>query len=405
MHILCIHQYFATPKGSTITRSYEFAWQWVRKGHKVTILTTTSQLRSEDLEQASGWFFKRCRIEGINVLAVTIPYRQQMGMFKRCLAFLVFLLAASVIILFIRKVDVVYATSPPLTVGIPALVARWLRRKKFIFEVEDQWPEALIEAGIIKNKFLIKILLCLEGTIYKHAAAIVALSDGMAEGIREVAEEGKVIHVIPNGADLDFFRSDIDGSAIRRKRRWGDKLVFLHAGAMGKVNGLDFVIDAAEMLKEDGDIVFVLIGDGSQRPGLESRVKELGLTNVEILPSVPKQQLPEIIAATDVVLVIVAFEIMERHAALNKFYDGLSSGKPILLNYYGWQGRLVKDEKAGYGCKLCNLDEFVKKVLYLNSHREELMEMGQNARRIAETKFDLDKLAAQALSIIEAEFN
>jgi glycosyltransferase involved in cell wall biosynthesis len=402
MHILYIHQYFATPLGKTGTRSYEFARRWVAQGHKVTMLTTTTQLTNKDLAQVQGRFFKRFTVDGINVLAMAVPYHQQMGVFKRCLSFLAFLLLATVITLFAKKVDVVYATSTPLTVGIPVLAARWFRLKRFVFEVRDQWPESVVEVGVIKNRFLIRMLLWLERLIYKNASAIVAVSEGMAEGIREVAGQNKPIYVVPNGADLNLFRPDIDGKEIRQKKKWDDKLVFLHTGAMGKINSLDFVIDAAWKLKESRDILFVLIGQGSRKSTLENRVKELGLTNVEIMPSVTKEQLPPILAAADVIMVVIGnFPIIERHASLNKFYDGLSAGKPVLLNYSGWQRELLETAKAGFGCELCNLDEFIGKVIYFESHRSELKEMGKNARNLAENKFNRDKLAESALDVIE----
>ncbi|MFH1881605.1 MAG: glycosyltransferase family 4 protein, partial [Planctomycetota bacterium] len=211
--------------------------------------------------------------------------------------------------------------------------------------------------------------------------------------------EEKPITVIPNSCDIDLFRPDIDGSAIRQKRGWGDKLVLLHTGAMGKVNGLDFVIEAAERLKEHSDIMFVLIGDGNQKPSLENRVKKLALTNVEILSSVPKRELPEFYAAANMGLVIIGnFPIIEHNSA-NKFFDSLSAGKPVLLNYSGWQREILEENAAGFGCDLCNLDQFVEKVLHLNSHRKQIEQMGQNARRVAVEKFNRDQLAKQALEL------
>jgi len=404
MHILYIHQYFTTPSGITSTRSYEFARRWAAEGHRVTMLTSAAFLTDEDLANASGRFFKRFTLEGIDVLAMAIPYRQQMGIFKRCLSFLAFLLLSSVMVLFMRGVDVVYATSTPLTIGIPALVAKWFRRKKYVFEVRDQWPESVLALGIIKNRvvvIILKILLRLEKLIYKNASAIIAVSESMAEGIREVAGQNKPIYTVTNGADLNLFRPDIDGSRIRRNENWGDKLVFMHTGAMGKVNSLDFVIDAAQKLKEYRDILFVLIGQGSRRSALESKIKEFGLTNVEIIYSVRKKQLPSFLAAADVIMVVIgSFPLQEKHASPNKFYDGLAAGKPLLLNYYGWQGEILKETGAGFGCKLCDMDEFAEKVLYLDSHRDQLAKMGQNSRRLAEKKFDRDKLAQQALGVI-----
>lgn len=399
MHILYIHQHFATPTGSTGTRSYEFARRWVKAGHQVTLIAGHYDIGGL---QAARALYKKQNIEGINVIIVGTKYSNKQSYLRRVTSFLSFCLLSIYAGLRIKGVDVIYASSTPLTVGIPAMVIKWVKHIPFVFEVRDQWPEIPIELGVITNRFLIKILLWLEKTIYKNCSSIVALSSGQADGIRAVLTEEKPITVIPNSCDTDVFRPDIDGSAIRQRMSWGDKLVLLHTGAMGKVNGLDFIIDAAERLKDHSDIVFVLIGDGNQKPFLESRVKELGLRNVEILPSVPKQQLPKILAAADIALVVIANYLIIEHNCANKFFDGLSAGKPVLLNYSGWQKKILEENKAGIGCDLCNLEQFVEKVLYLNSHRHQVEQMGQNARQVAVENFNRDDLAKQALELISS---
>jgi len=397
MHILYIHQHFATPAGSTGTRSYEFARRWVKAGHKVTLITGHYDIGGLE---ATGALYQKQKIEGINVIVVGTKYSNKQSYLRRAASFLSFCFLSIYAGLRAKSVDVIYASSTPLTVGIGAMVIKWVKRVPFVFEVRDQWPEVPIELGIITNGFLIKILLWLEKTIYRNCSSLIALSPGQADGIRVVLTEEKPITVIPNGCDTDVFRPDIDGSAIRQKKGWKGKLVLLHTGAMGKVNGLGFVIDAAERLKDHSDIIFVLIGDGNQKPSLESKVEKLGLANVEILSPVPKLQLPEIVTAADAALVIIAnYQIIEANSS-NKFFDGLSAGVPVLLNYSGWQRNILEENEAGFGCTLCNLDEFVEKVLYLNSHSRQVKQMGQNARRVAVEKFNRDELAKQALELI-----
>ena len=397
MHILYIHQHFATPAGSTGTRSYEFARRWVIAGHKVTLIAGHYDIGGL---QVSGALYQKQNIEGINVVVVGTKYSNKQSYLRRVTSFLSFCLLSIYAGLRTKGVDVIYASSTPLTVGIPAMVIKWLKHIPFVFEVRDQWPEIPIELNIITNRILIKILLWLEKTIYRNCSSIIALSPGQADGIRAVLTKEKLITVIPNSCDIDMFRPDIDGSAIRQKRDWGDKLVLLHTGAMGKVNGLDFVINAAQMLKDHSNIIFVLIGDGKQKPSLESRVKKLALTNVEILSSVPKRELSDFYAAADIGLVIIGnFPIIEHNSA-NKFFDSLSAGKPVLLNYSGWQREILEENKAGFGCDLCNLDQFVEIVQYLNSHRKQIEQMGQNARRVAIEKFNRDDLAAEALEVV-----
>ncbi|MFX1555532.1 MAG: glycosyltransferase family 4 protein [Promethearchaeota archaeon] len=397
MHILYIHQHFAIPEGSTGTRSYEFARRWVKAGHKVTLITGYYDIGGLQVKKA---LYQKQTIEGINVAVVGTKYSNKQSYIRRMISFMSFCIMSIYAGIRTKGVDVIYATSTPLTVGIPAMIIKRAKHVPFVFEVRDQWPEIPIELGIIKNMLLIKILLWLEKTIYKSCSWIVALSPGQADGIKKVLADEKPITVIPNSCDTDIFRPEIDGSAIRQRRGWGDKLVLLHAGAMGKVNGLEFVIDAAERLKDHKDIVSVLIGDGNQKSSLESEIQKLGLANVEILSSVPKRELTEYYGAADAGLVIIGNCPIIEHNSANKFFDYLSAGKPVLINYSGWQRKILEENEAGFGCDLCNLEEFVEKVLYLNSHRQQLKKMGRNARKVAVEKFDRDKLAKQALEII-----
>jgi glycosyltransferase involved in cell wall biosynthesis len=400
MHILYIHQHFATPKGSTGTRSYEFARRWVKAGHKVTLITGYYDIGG--LEPAK----KLCRkldIEGINVIVVGTRYSNKQSYFRRTLSFISFCLLSIYAGLRTKKVDVIYATSTPLTVGIPAIILKWFKRVPFVFEVRDQWPEIPIELGIIKNRIMIRLLLWLEKAIYKRSSAIVALSPGMADGIKKVLVEDRPVEVIPNCCDIDVFSPDVNGSDVRKKYGWSDKLVLLHFGTMGKANGLDFIIDAAERLKDNPDAHFVLAGDGSQKRFLVRRIEERKLKNIEVIDSKPKAELTELVAACDVSMVVFAnYSVLENNSA-NKFFDSLSAGKPVLLNYSGWQRKILEDNKAGFGGDLFNLDQFVEKVFYFNSHRDQLKHMGQNARRIAVDKFDRDRLASLALSVLEQQ--
>lgn len=352
--------------------------------------------------QVGRGFVRRQSIEGINVVVVGTTYSNKQSFIRRIISFLCFILFSIYAGLRAKGVDAIYATSTPLTVGIPAIALKWLKGAPFVFEVRDQWPEIPIEMGIIKNKILINILLWLERTIYKRSAAIVALSPGMADGVRSVLKKEKSIAIIPNSCDTDVFRPDINGSKIRQERSWGNKLALLHFGAMGKANGLEFVVDVAERLKSNTDIHFVLVGDGGEKASLVKRVNRSGLKNIEILSSVPKTELPRIIAACDVSMAIFANCPILQHNSANKFFDSLSAGKPVLLNYSGWQREILEDNAAGFGCDLCNLDEFIEKVLYLDSHRDKLTEMGQNARRLAVEMYNRDKLASEGLMVMSS---
>ncbi|MHC4069706.1 MAG: glycosyltransferase family 4 protein [Planctomycetota bacterium] len=400
MHIIYIHQHFATSKGSTGTRSYEFARRWVKAGHEVTVITGYYDIGG--LEPGRG-LIRQQNIDGINVVVVGTMYSNKQSYVRRIVSFLLFLLFGSYAGLRVGKADVIYATSTPLTVGILAIFLKWLKRIPFVFEVRDQWPEIPIEMGIIKNRVFKTILLWLERTTYKQSTGIVALSPGMAEGIKAVLKKEIPISVIPNSCDLDVFKPPVDCSKIRQKNGWNDKMVFLYVGAMGRANGVDFVINAAERFKDKDDIHFVLIGEGKEKPSLIKKVEETGLRNVEIRDAVSKAELPELLVACDVSVVVFAkYPILENNSA-NKFFDSLSAGKPVLLNYSGWQRVILERNEAGFGCALCDVEEFVEKILYLREHRKRLPELGKKARQIAVENFDRDKLSAQVLSLLKGQ--
>jgi len=397
MHILYIHQHFTVPSGTTGCRSYEFARRWVKAGHKVTIIT--GHYDRGGLQTKRGSFQKQT-IEGINVIVVGTNYSDKQSMRRRMGSFVGFMLLGTYAGLRVKGVDAIYATSTPLTVGVPALILHWVKRIPLIFEVRDQWPEIPIEMGIIKNRVLAKALLWLERIIYKSSAAIIVLSPGMAEGVRSVAGNSKAITVITNSSDIEIFRPDIDGTAIRKEHGWTDKLVLLHFGAMGKANGLGFIIEVAERMKHKADIHFVLIGDGAGKKELVEKVAGYGIRNVELLNPLPRIDLVKIVAACDVSMVIFANHPILEHNSANKFFDSLSAGKPVLLNYRGWQGEILESNGAGFGCNLCDIDEFVEKILYISSHINELTRMGRNARMLAEQCFNRDKLANEALDVV-----
>jgi len=395
VHILYLHQYFALPAGSTGTRSYELARRWVAAGHSVTVICGRGDICG--LPDQSSF-----EIEGIRVEVVGAVYSQKLGFWGRIWAFLYFMTACFFKGLGIRNADVVYATSTPLTIGVPAMLLKWCRRIPFVFEVRDQWPEIPIAMGYIRNPLLKKLLLCLERRIYISSSAVVALSPGMADGIRQVlGNVERPIQIAPNSADIDLFRPDMDGSAVRQQMGWQDKFIVMHFGTMGHANGLDFLIGAAARCTDYPDILFVLIGSGRQKERLARSAENLKLKNIVFIDNKPKLELPHWVAACDVSTVIFADYPILEHNSANKFFDSLAAGKPVLLNYSGWQREILESRNAGLGCRLCSLDEYVANLLTLYKNKDQLKRMGQNGRMLAQNEFNRNKIASDILRLIQ----
>ena len=398
MHILFIHQNFAVPDGTCCVRSYEFARRWVKAGHKVTVIT--GFVDRGGLKPSNRLLDKQ-QIDGINLLILKIKYGSKLSVPRRMISMIGYVLLCTYYGISIKSVDVIYTLSPPLTTSLCATALKWLKRKPLVFTVMDQWPEIPIEMGYFRNKLLIKILLWWERMIYRNSSAIIAFSPGQEAGVRKVAGPAKKIAMIPNGCETEQFSISCDRDKIRAQYSWGDKLVFLHAGAMGRVNSLHFVIDAAQKLKECNDFVFVLVGEGIDKESLEERVKDLGLRNVEVYPSVPQKDLPQLYAAVDVGMVIIGNFSIVQHNSASKFFDTLAAGKPVLINYSGWQRDVIESTGCGFGCKLCNIDEFVEKVSWFRRNKAQLEAMGHKARQVGIEKYDRQKLAMKTLNVFD----
>lgn len=398
MHILYLHQHFALPQGTTGTRSFEFARRWVNAGHRVTLICGITDQSGIDAEGRRRIEFET---EGIRVIALNTRYSNNLGLGGRVWAFFKFMLLSFLVGRKVKDVDIIFATSTPLTIGIPAMLLKGCRRVPFVFEIRDQWPQIPIQMGYIRNPLLKKLLLWLERRIYKSAAAVVALSPGMADGVRSVLKQDKEIVIASNSSDVDKFRPDIDGSEVRSRMGWRDKFVVVHFGAMGKANGLDFLVEAADGLRDNPEILFVIIGTGSEKQRLRGEIERRGLKNIQILDTFPKQDLPNIIAACDVSTVVFAdYPILQDNSA-NKFFDSLSAGKPILLNYSGWQREVIESNACGYGCRQWDQAQYLDKLRTMVADREALKPMGANARRVAMELFNRDILAARVLDLLE----
>lgn len=407
MHILYIHQYFATPHGGTGTRSYEFARRWVRAGHRVTMLTSQAQLTAEELGPKPGADAKsrprvaRINVDGIEVIALRVPYHQMMSASARVWAFVRFMVSCIRHVLTLQDVDVVFASSTPMTVGVPALAGWWLRRRPYVFEARDLWPDGAIAFGGVRSKMLASFLHWLERRIYADARAVVALAPGPAEEIARRSPARRRVEVVPNCADTDFFSPTVDGSEVRKAMGWSTRFVCLHAGALGRTNGLDLLIRTADTLREDPRLLIVLLGEGSERARLEGEVGRRGLSNVQFLDRRAKREMPAIFAAADLCLVTVTpLPIMEHNSA-NKLFDALAAGKPVLINYGGWQRETLERAGAGIGCAQGDEDGFAKRLRELMDDPARLAEMGRAARRLAETEFNRDRLSSRVLTLLE----
>lgn len=401
MHILYLHQYFTTRAGVGGTRSYEFARFFIQQGHRVTLVTAADR----QTPWSGGWWRRR-EVDGIHVIEVRAGYADYsrgtaIGYGQRMIAFILFALASLLAVVRVERPDVVFATSTPLTIGIPGIVASRWHRAPLVFEVRDLWPEAPIQMGALRQPLLILAARWLERAIYRRSCHIIALSPGMRQGIIDAGVAPEKISVIPNAADLDLFHPQRDGGAWRA-RLGNPPFLVLYFGTMGDANDLRQVIEAARVLQARGcdDIVIALAGQGRQRPQLEALAHEYGLRNVRFLEPLPKAEVADLVAAADVCLTIFKAVPVLATCSPNKLFDTLAAGKPAIVNTPGWLRQLVEEHQCGRYARAGDPADLAAQIIFLRDHPDFTRQAGCNARALAEQQFDRRQLAAAALAVL-----
>lgn len=396
MKILYIHQYFKTPNEPGGTRSYWIAKKMIEDGYEVVMITTSSNPNEEKV--------KRVNIDGIEVVYVPNDYDNKMGFIKRLKSFLSFMLKATKLALKEKDVSIVFATSTPLTVGIPALIKKKLQKVKYVFEVRDLWPEVPIQMGALNNPILKGIALKLEKVIYKNAEHVIALSPGMEEGVlRFDFMKGKT-SMVPNMSKPDIFYSrDIDESKIKDFNIDLDKFNIVHFGAMGIANGLDFIIKSAIYNKEIGrdDIHFHFFGKGKVEHELIEQKKKFNLDNVHFHGAHPMDLLSHFVNACDASIVSFKNLPILKTNSPNKLFDSLSAGKPIIVNSSGWTKKMVEDNNCGFYVDPEKPEDLIKKLDVIMKDKTLMNKMGENSRRLSVEVFDKDLLSTKVLNQIK----
>lgn len=400
MRILYIHQFFAMRDSSHPTRSYEFARRMVAAGHEVWMLTGSSRLPEPHTDR----LVSRFETDGIKVVSVRNTYSNYMGTTARILSFVRFMLAATWIAATVPRPDVVFATSTPLTVTVPGIVASRVRRSPYVFEVRDPWPDAAFEMKALEEASPIgRASRWLERVTYRAADRIVALSPGMVEYVlRQGADPGKLT-MIPNCSDLDLFRpGDKDDEIVDRFGLAGTFVVG-YSGAIGPSNAVHVIAQAARVLKERGErrVRILIAGDGKDLPKVLQLKEDAALDNLLIAGSIPKQEMPRFLRTCDVLLVHFAKVPVLYTNSPNKLFDGLAAGRPIIVNSPGWTKPLIESNDAGLFVEPEDPEALADAIISLANDPDAVERMGHNSRALAEREFDRDVQARRLLSLLE----
>ncbi|MDG4837902.1 glycosyltransferase family 4 protein [Micromonospora sp. WMMD967] len=345
MKIVYLHQYFRTPAMSGGTRSYEFARRLVRDGHDVQVVTS-------DTEPVSGtrqtW---RTTVEaGAVVHWAAVPYRNAMSVRDRLSAFGQFARLAATRAASLEQ-DVVFATSTPLTIALPAVYSARRRRAPMVLEVRDLWPEVPIALGALRSPLTRRAATALEGWAYRNAAHIVALSPGMAAGVR-ARHPGAAVTVVPNGCDRELFAdADSSGQALRARTPWlGDRPLILYAGTLGFVNDVGYLVRmAATLRRAHPDVRVAIVGQGAETARVRALAESSDVLgrNLFMFDQMPKAEVAAFFGACDLAVSTVRDEPALHANSANKVFDGWAAGRPVAVNHEGWIADILRRSGAG----------------------------------------------------------
>lgn len=363
-------------------------------------MVTTDQRRPA----GRGW--RESNEAGIIVHWAPVPYDNRMSFGQRILAFARFAWMAARRAATLRG-DVIFATSTPLTIAIPALVASTIRRVPYVFEVRDMWPDVPIALGVIRSPVSVVLARWLEKLAYRRAAHVVALAPGMRDDIVAKGIPPEKVSVIPNGCDLDVFGVTTDARAVRESNSWlGNRPLVLYAGAVGMANGVHYLVEVARAAKAlDPEIRFALFGAGRDLDSVRDLAKRVGVLDVNFFmhEPVPKRQLAEWLAAADMLVALFTGpRVVWKDAVQNKFFDALAAGKPIAGNFDGWQSRIATDSDIGLTLDPKDPSAAARQLVRAVRDTQWLAGVPARARRLAEGEFNRDRLGAKLAGILEA---
>lgn len=378
------------------SRAYEFSRRLTEAGHEVHIISAASAGMPEKLAEDE--------FEGIRRTRISQYYSNKQSIPQRLKAFGGFAASATRVA---RRLDadLVFATSTPLTSGIPGVLAARKHKVPFVFEVRDLWPAFVVEMGVVTNPALIGGARLLERRLYHSASRVVALAPGIKEGIVGTGYPEAQVPVIPNGSVTDLFQPTTERPD---DPRFGppEDLHVAFPGTIGRANGLDAVIDAARLLKQRGEsgIRFVFIGGGSERDRLIERTRAEGVSELmSWVDMMAKQELAQHLPRFDVGMQILAdVKGFYNATSPNKFFDFLAAGLPVITNYPGWVAGMLEENECGLVVPPGDTGAFADAVVWMRDHREELRAMGARSRQLAETRFSFDRLGADFVATLEA---
>src|SRR5574341_1341306 len=404
MRITFLCQYFPPEMGAPSARTFEHARHWASLGHDVTVVTgfpnhPTGVIRPE----YRGYFVKRERVEGIDLLRTWVYVAANRGFTKRVLNFLSFFFSSLILgSVMTRRPDVVIGTSPQFFCAVAAYLLSRVKRAPFVFEVRDLWPQSAIELGALKNPLLIRFLEAIETHLYRHAALIVAVAESTRHYLVSKGVPAEKIRIIPNGIDAKYLASaNATPEQARDELGLNGNFIVSYIGTHGMSHALETVLRAAKEFSGDPAIHFLFVGEGAEKEKLKRFAAELRLNNVTFIDEQPRERLLAFYAMSDLGVVPLKRLPIFKKVLPSKLFELMGAGCPVICSVEGEAARLVERAEAGLPIESENVEALIEAIKRLRSDAELRGRMSDNGQRFVTTHYLRSTLAEEYLKALE----
>lgn len=333
MRILFFSDNFPPESNALTARLYEHAMYWIKAGHQVTVVTCAPNFPEGKL--MAGYKNRWRQVEdmdGIRVVRVKTYMSANKGFLKRMIDFMSFMVVGAFFGMFERKPDVVVATSPQFFCALGGMAVALLRRKPFVLEVRDLWPDSIVALGAMRRNALIRSFECMERFLYRRADSIVAVTQGVQRGIIDKGIDPGKVHLVINGVELSLYGASSSDREMASNYDLKGKFVVGYLGTHGLAYALNEVLDAAKLLEARSDIAFFFAGSGINREAIEMRAKSMRLTNVRMVPRQPKEMMPALWDMCSVALIPLKANDFFSLTLPAKMFEAMGSGVPLLFS-------------------------------------------------------------------------
>ncbi len=404
MHILFLTDNFPPEVNAPASRTFEHCSEWVRAGHQVTVITCAPNFPKGIL---FGGYRNRLwqseEMGGIRVIRVWSYITRNEGFAKRILDYTSYMIMAFFAALFVRRVDIIIGTSPQFFTACAAYAVSVAKRRPWIFELRDIWPESIRAVGAIQHERLLGWLEKLELFLYRKADAIVSVTHAFKGNLIERGIDGKKIYVVTNGVDTSRFRPAPKDKELEKQLGLRGKFVAGYIGTHGMAHGLDTVIDAAKILQAGShaeNIRIVMLGDGAQRAALEQRARAERLSNIQFLDSVPKDEVARYWSLLDVSIIHLRKSDLFKTVIPSKLFECMGMAKPVLHGVEGESADIVLRHEIGVSFEPENATDLVTKITALYEDSDVRARLAANGPPSA-VVYDRRVLAGQMLVILK----